>query len=83
MGAKAVGPVVSFKRLSSIVRYLHALSAQLLGRAKGLPEEPAPAKCSHIWITLKRRRFCRLCRRFDKRVDHRWRPLRRETGGWN
>jgi hypothetical protein len=74
---------VSFKRLSSIVRYLHALSAQLLGRAKGLPEEPAPAKCSHIWITLKRRRFCRLCRRFDKRVDHRWRPLRRETGGWN
>ena len=83
---------MSFKRLSSIVRYLHALSAQLLGRAKGLPGEPAPAKCAHIWITLKRRRFCQICRRLERR-GVKWRSDREHnrrtdqggwsTGGWN
>jgi len=83
---------VSLKRLASVVRYLHALSARLLARAKGLPEPEHQAHCHHVWITLKRQRFCRLCRRFERKVV-KWRPDRehnrrtdqggRSTGGWN
>ena len=67
---------MSLKRLSSIVRYLHHLSAQLLAKAKGLPG-PKPVPCHHIWITLKRQRFCRLCRRFERKVA-KWRHVHRE-----
>ena len=45
---------MSLKRLAGLVRYLHHLSAQLVARAKGLPEPPHPQDhCRHAWITLK------------------------------
>lgn len=84
---------MSLKRLAGLVRYLHHLSAQLVARAKGLPEPPHPQDhCRHAWITLKRRRFCQICRRLERR-GVKWRPDREHnrrtdqggwsTGGWN
>ena len=68
---------MSLKRLANVVRYLHALSSRLLARAKGLPEPAHRDRCPHVWITLKRQRFCRLCRRFERKVA-KWRHVHRE-----